>query len=154
MKLILASLNSLTRATTTVVWTLDALLSCHPLHRGQRWQSTLALSSMKCSLQAMVFYEIWQRHIPYYIVRLSLFIRCVLLRSSMPSSLQKPDAVQDGDRVRCSRNGADLSQLLSVAVTVLRQGLDLVENVLSSDEQLTVHSKHLPGSTIGLSRPH
>lgn len=42
-----------------------------------------------------------------------------------------------------------LTQLLSVATTVLHQALDLVENVLTSDDQLTVHSKHLPGSTIG-----
>jgi hypothetical protein len=63
----------------------------------------------------------------------------------MPPSLEKPDSVQDSPR----KSDADLSQLLSVAVTVLRQGLDLVDNVLSSDEQLTVHSKLLPGSTIG-----
>lgn len=42
-----------------------------------------------------------------------------------------------------------LIQLLSVSTTVLAQALDLVENVLTSDDQLTVHSKYLPGSTIG-----
>ena len=40
-------------------------------------------------------------------------------------------------------------QLLSVSTTVLRQAQDLVENVLTSDDQLQVHSKYLPGSTIG-----
>lgn len=40
-------------------------------------------------------------------------------------------------------------QLLSVSTTVLAQAQDLVENVLTSDEQLQVHSKYLPGSTIG-----
>jgi len=42
-----------------------------------------------------------------------------------------------------------LRQLLSVSMAVLSQALHLVETVLTSDEQLTVHSKHLPGSTIG-----
>jgi len=42
-----------------------------------------------------------------------------------------------------------LNQLLSVSKTVLQQGLDLVDNILVSDEQLTVNSKFLPGSTIG-----
>lgn len=42
-----------------------------------------------------------------------------------------------------------LMQLLSVSTTVLTQAQDLVENVLTSDDQLQVHSKYLPGSTIG-----
>jgi len=42
-----------------------------------------------------------------------------------------------------------LSQLLSVSSTVLQQALDLVDNVLTDDNQLTVQSKYLPGSTIG-----
>jgi uncharacterized damage-inducible protein DinB len=40
-------------------------------------------------------------------------------------------------------------QLLSVAVTVLQQALNLVDNLLTSDEQLTVPSSSIPGSTIG-----
>lgn len=40
-------------------------------------------------------------------------------------------------------------QLLVVARTVLEQAVDLVDNYLTSDDQLTVHSKSLPGSTIG-----
>ncbi|KAJ8596483.1 hypothetical protein M405DRAFT_781515 [Rhizopogon salebrosus TDB-379] len=42
-----------------------------------------------------------------------------------------------------------LAQLQFVSTTVLQQALDLVENILTSDEQLTVQSKFLPGSTIG-----
>lgn len=47
-------------------------------------------------------------------------------------------------------NGDQLSQLLAVSSTVLQQALDLVDNVLTDDDQLTVQSKYLPGSTIGL----
>ena len=47
-----------------------------------------------------------------------------------------------------------LTQLLSVSLAILKQALDLVETVLTYDEQLTVHSKYLPGSTIGMSSEH
>jgi hypothetical protein len=48
--------------------------------------------------------------------------------------------------------GADetLFQQLEVAKTVLKQAVDLLDNHLTSDDQLTVHSKYLPGSTIGM----
>ncbi|KAG2156470.1 uncharacterized protein EDB93DRAFT_1079602 [Suillus bovinus] len=52
-------------------------------------------------------------------------------------------------------NGSDIAslspliQLQFVSTTVLQQALDLVENVLTSDDQLTAQSKFLPGSTIG-----
>ncbi|KAF8446183.1 hypothetical protein L210DRAFT_3610703 [Boletus edulis BED1] len=42
-----------------------------------------------------------------------------------------------------------LSELLSISSTVLQQALDLVDNVLTDNDQLTVQSKYLPGSTIG-----
>ncbi|KAG2368171.1 hypothetical protein BDR07DRAFT_1349708 [Suillus spraguei] len=42
-----------------------------------------------------------------------------------------------------------LIQLQFVSTTVLQQALDLVENILTSDDQLTAESKFLPGSTIG-----
>ncbi|KZP32224.1 hypothetical protein FIBSPDRAFT_848592 [Athelia psychrophila] len=42
-----------------------------------------------------------------------------------------------------------LTQLLAVATTILGQALELVENILVSDDQLTVQSKYLPGSAIG-----
>ncbi|KAF9036489.1 hypothetical protein BDZ89DRAFT_1100647 [Hymenopellis radicata] len=40
-------------------------------------------------------------------------------------------------------------QLLSVCKILLLQGVDVVDNALTSDEQLTTSSKFLPGSTIG-----
>jgi len=42
-----------------------------------------------------------------------------------------------------------LIQLLQVSRIVLRQGIDLLDNHITSSDQLTVHSQHLPGSTIG-----
>jgi len=57
-------------------------------------------------------------------------------------------------------NGSDiaslspLAQLQFVSTTVLHQALDLVDNILTSDEQLTVQSKFLPGSTIGDTKLH
>jgi hypothetical protein len=42
-----------------------------------------------------------------------------------------------------------VKQQLAVAKTVLLQAVDLLDNHLTSDEQITVHSQHLPGSTIG-----
>ena len=48
--------------------------------------------------------------------------------------------------------GADetLFQQMEVAKTVLKQAVDLLDNQLTSDDQLTVHSQYLPGSTIGM----
>ncbi|KAI0728604.1 hypothetical protein C8Q72DRAFT_833482 [Fomitopsis betulina] len=42
-----------------------------------------------------------------------------------------------------------LARLLEVSTVVLRQAVDLVNDNLTSDDQLTVHSQYLPGSTIG-----
>ncbi|ESK98471.1 fk506-binding protein 5 [Moniliophthora roreri MCA 2997] len=42
-----------------------------------------------------------------------------------------------------------LGQQILVAQTVLQQAIDVIDNQLTSDDQLTVHSKYLPGSTIG-----
>lgn len=47
-----------------------------------------------------------------------------------------------------------LMQLLAVSTAVLGQAVDLVENVLTSDDQLTVQSKYLPGSAIGTLEHH
>ncbi|KIJ68654.1 hypothetical protein HYDPIDRAFT_106886 [Hydnomerulius pinastri MD-312] len=59
----------------------------------------------------------------------------------------KPDASQtNGDH---NSESTQLTQLLFVSTTVLQQALDLVTNVLTDDDQLTVQSKYLPGSTIG-----
>ncbi|KAI0271564.1 hypothetical protein BC834DRAFT_860190 [Gloeopeniophorella convolvens] len=43
----------------------------------------------------------------------------------------------------------NLEQLVEVGTTVLAQALDLLDNALASDDQLTVHSQYMPGSTIG-----
>ena len=43
----------------------------------------------------------------------------------------------------------ELEQLLDVGTTILNQALELVNDALASDEQLTVHSRYMPGSTIG-----
>jgi hypothetical protein len=43
----------------------------------------------------------------------------------------------------------NLEQLVDVGTTILNQALDLVNDSLTSDEQLTVHSQYMPGSTIG-----
>jgi len=43
----------------------------------------------------------------------------------------------------------NLEQLIDVGTTILNQALDLLDSSLTSDEQLTVHSQYMPGSTIG-----
>lgn len=48
-----------------------------------------------------------------------------------------------------SDDGEQLAQLQTVSTTVLRQAIELVENTLSRDDQLLVHSRYLAGSTIG-----
>jgi len=57
---------------------------------------------------------------------------------SSPSSRVQPD-----DKMN------NLEQLIDVGTTILNQALDLVNDSLTSDEQLTVHSQYMPGSTIG-----
>ena len=42
-----------------------------------------------------------------------------------------------------------LAQLLRVSTVILLQAVDLLDSYLTSDDQLTVSSKYLPGSTIG-----
>ncbi|TFY82070.1 hypothetical protein EWM64_g1942 [Hericium alpestre] len=56
-----------------------------------------------------------------------------------------PHTVQQASEVEM-RN---LDQLLDVSTKILTQALDLLDNSLSSDEQLLYNSKFLPGSTIG-----
>jgi len=43
----------------------------------------------------------------------------------------------------------NLEQLIDVGTTILSQALDFVNDSITSDEQLTVHSQYMPGSTIG-----
>jgi hypothetical protein len=44
----------------------------------------------------------------------------------------------------------NLEKLIDVGTTILNQALDLLDKSLTSDEQLTVHSQYMPGSTIGM----
>jgi hypothetical protein len=43
----------------------------------------------------------------------------------------------------------NLEQLLEVGTIILGQALDLLDNSLTSDEQLSIQSQYMPGSTIG-----
>ena len=46
----------------------------------------------------------------------------------------------------------NLEQLLEVGTIILSQALDLLDNSLTSDEQLTIPSQYMPGSTIGMTK--
>ena len=48
-----------------------------------------------------------------------------------------------------SDEASQVHHLLDVSTIILEQGIDLLENYLTSDEQLTVNSKFVHGSTIG-----
>ncbi|THV07581.1 hypothetical protein K435DRAFT_847998 [Dendrothele bispora CBS 962.96] len=51
--------------------------------------------------------------------------------------------------VQSSEDLENLKHSLFVAETVLQQAVALLDDHLTSDDQLTVHSRYLPGSTIG-----
>ncbi|KAM6497947.1 hypothetical protein JOM56_005895 [Amanita muscaria] len=59
---------------------------------------------------------------------------------SYPAQMSLPSNITGSD---------SLEKLLFVSKTVLQQAIDLLENQLGSDDQLTTHSRYLPGSTIG-----
>ncbi|KAF9056635.1 hypothetical protein BJ165DRAFT_1435091 [Panaeolus papilionaceus] len=61
--------------------------------------------------------------------------------NALETSLAMPD--DDAQRQEV------ITQQISVAKTVLLQAIDLLDNYLTSDDQMTIHSKYLPGSTIG-----
>jgi hypothetical protein len=73
-----------------------------------------------------------------------------------PATIQ-PSASGPSPLVQPAQNGLhhpedemkDLEQLIDVGTTILNQALDLVNDSLTSDEQLAVHSQYMPGSTIG-----
>ena len=71
------------------------------------------------------------------------------------ASLRSMPANISGQNGSAESNGAvtSLTQLLSVSKTILLQAVDLLDNYLTSDDQLTTHSKFLPGSTIGICNP-
>ena len=66
-----------------------------------------------------------------------------------PSLVQPQPAQNDHHRPEAEMHDPNLEQLIDVGVTILSQALDLVNDSLTSDEQLTVHSRYMPGSTIG-----
>lgn len=65
------------------------------------------------------------------------------------SSLQKTNGVNHKDTLG---EPTQMENLLMVSRTVLRQAIDLVNDSLSADDQLTFQSNYIPGSTIGT--PH
>jgi hypothetical protein len=72
------------------------------------------------------------------------------LSPSGQSSLVQPQPVQNGGHhPEDEMKDSNLEQLIDVGTTIMSQALDLVNDSLTSDEQLTVHSRYMPGSTIG-----
>ncbi|KAI0662572.1 hypothetical protein C8Q70DRAFT_959621 [Cubamyces menziesii] len=64
--------------------------------------------------------------------------------SSSPSlSAASPDSNGFSDEA------ASRSRLLDVSIIILRQAVELLQDNLTTDEQLTTHSNYIPGSTIG-----
>lgn len=59
------------------------------------------------------------------------------------------DVTQPNGNAHSIAEMRSLEQLLDVSTKVLAQAIDLLDNSLTSDDQLTVSSKYLPGSTIG-----
>lgn len=134
-------------------WFACALVSCTPYHNVL--QSILHSSLCLCCPNP-------RRGIP---ARFASWDPCIHLTycdelvatpghspATTMSSLSSPSAAA----ASYEQNGAQdeptaLARLLEVAAAILRQGVDLVENGLTSDEHLTAHSNYIPGSTIGTS---
>lgn len=51
--------------------------------------------------------------------------------------------------INSEADATQLDQLLHVAVAILTQAIEVVQDVLTEDQQLTQQSKYMPGSTIG-----
>ena len=82
----------------------------------------------------------------------------LLVIAHMPSVIANPvpaAATIDISMNLSSKEAEELSlkRLLEVSTIVLQQAVDLVDNSLTSDDQLTTHSQYMPGSTIGASSP-
>ena len=70
--------------------------------------------------------------------------------SARPEVQATPSStIEDDDSERAPAEAKELDQLLDVGSKIIDQALDMLENSLSSDEQLSFSSKFLPGSTIG-----
>ena len=65
-----------------------------------------------------------------------------------PAPLSAVPPAQNGSH--CPENEMkDVEQLIDVCTSILNQALDLVNDTLTSDDQLDFHSQYMPGSTIG-----
>ena len=77
------------------------------------------------------------------------------LKTTMSARPEDPSApsstIESENSERAPAEAKELEQLLDVGSKIIDQALDLIDNSLSSDEQLTFSSKFLPGSTIGAS---
>lgn len=72
--------------------------------------------------------------------------------SARPADQATPSSIIERENSeRSSVEAKELEQLLDVGNKIIDQALDLIDNSLSSDEELTISSKFLPGSTIGAS---
>ncbi|THH19736.1 hypothetical protein EW146_g1506 [Bondarzewia mesenterica] len=70
--------------------------------------------------------------------------------SSLPTqNVSSSTAKAQSGNHRSADEMCNLDQLLDVSTKVLGQAIDLLDNSLNSDDQLTVSSAYLPGSTIG-----
>ncbi|KAF9073848.1 hypothetical protein BDP27DRAFT_1318262 [Rhodocollybia butyracea] len=64
-------------------------------------------------------------------------------------SYSQPSLLSSSMNAQPDENAENWKNLLFVAQTVLQQAVDLLDHDLQQDEQLTVSSEYLPGSTIG-----
>lgn len=67
----------------------------------------------------------------------------------MPAVVARPADLPTSGVTRDEGEDLSLKRLLEVSTIVLQQAIDLVDNDLTSDEQLSIHSQYMPGSTIG-----
>jgi len=84
-------------------------------------------------------------HLAPMLMRNQVATRLLLSHSPMPASNTFDSCLNDHDD--------SLQRQLSVARTVLLQAVDLLDNYLTSDDQLSVSSQYLSGSTIGAHQP-
>lgn len=69
----------------------------------------------------------------------------------MPTAILA-EPMNSTETTRTEGGEVSLQHLLEVSRVVLQQAVDLVDDDLTSDDQLTVHSQYMPGSTIGARR--
>ncbi|KAI0639147.1 hypothetical protein C8Q77DRAFT_1079714 [Trametes polyzona] len=63
--------------------------------------------------------------------------------------MSSPSTPDSSEQNGFADDATSRARLLEVGTAILRQAVNLVEDSLSSDEQLTTHSNYIPGSTIG-----